>query len=339
MFNALARVAKATWGLSCEAIEIIYKGAFLSRLTYGPAAWHKAAEGCAIRRKLSTAQRCALLRLTKAYRTTSTEALQIIAGTLPLDLILNERATLYHCRRGKNIVVGNKEYSKNEYKQRPKLDELPKPYNRKVIQLVEQNEEWPLKIYTDGSKVNMKMEAAFLAIRDNKIVEEKKFQLGDACSVFQAELIAIERAVQWLAELNITAPTIVYSDIRAALCTLEQFNDTNYTTVNIKRLTEQFNLKTQFAWVKAHAGNPGNERVDRLVKETTLLTEMTYKKIPITSIKNEIRKVTYHEWQDLWTKSTKGRNTFWLLPCEEERMTELRWHPFDHILSQLYTGH
>jgi hypothetical protein len=43
----------------------------------------------------------ALLQVTKAYRTTSAEALQIIAGVLPIDLLIEVRARLY--KKKKNL--------------------------------------------------------------------------------------------------------------------------------------------------------------------------------------------------------------------------------------------
>jgi hypothetical protein len=42
----------------------------------------------------------ALLQVTKAYRSTSTEALHIIAGVMPIDLLIKVRARLYRKMRG-----------------------------------------------------------------------------------------------------------------------------------------------------------------------------------------------------------------------------------------------
>jgi hypothetical protein len=44
----------------------------------------------------------ALLQVTKAYRTTSTEALQIIAGVMPIDLLIEVRARLHRKKGGHN---------------------------------------------------------------------------------------------------------------------------------------------------------------------------------------------------------------------------------------------
>ncbi|KAI4472916.1 hypothetical protein M0802_016427 [Mischocyttarus mexicanus] len=98
IFSKLASVAKANWGLSTNTMKAIYKGVFVPIISYAAAGWadkinvhHK--------RRLTQAQRYALIRVTKAYRTISTDALCIIAGATPIDLLLVEIRNLYFLRR------------------------------------------------------------------------------------------------------------------------------------------------------------------------------------------------------------------------------------------------
>lgn len=83
LINSLARVAKTNWGLGHAAMSILYKGLFEPITTYAAAGWsdllNKRTTGMLIR-----LQRMALLQVTKAYRTPSTEALQVIAGAIPI---------------------------------------------------------------------------------------------------------------------------------------------------------------------------------------------------------------------------------------------------------------
>ena len=101
LFNALARIAKANWGLGYGALYTLYRGLYVPITTYAAAAW-----GDLLRVKSRTAlvrsQRLALLRVTKAYSTTSTDALPIIAGVVPIDLLLEERSKIYKIRKGPN---------------------------------------------------------------------------------------------------------------------------------------------------------------------------------------------------------------------------------------------
>jgi len=86
MFTRLRSMTSANWGVEQSTSLVIYKGVFLPRITYAASIWQKALElKCSIT-TLGSTQRDALRAITGAYRTTSTAALQVISGQLPLDL-------------------------------------------------------------------------------------------------------------------------------------------------------------------------------------------------------------------------------------------------------------
>lgn len=67
---------------------ILYRGVFLPKVSNGIRLWVHAIKSNTVISKLGTLQRRALLGITRAYRTTSTATLQVLAGVLPLDLEL-----------------------------------------------------------------------------------------------------------------------------------------------------------------------------------------------------------------------------------------------------------
>ncbi|KAF0753597.1 Uncharacterized protein FWK35_00026272 [Aphis craccivora] len=67
---------------------IMYRGVFLPKVAYGVRIWSHALHTRTVVRKLGTLQRRALIGITGAYRSTSTAALQVLAGIPPLDLEL-----------------------------------------------------------------------------------------------------------------------------------------------------------------------------------------------------------------------------------------------------------
>lgn len=73
-------------GLDGATNKAVYKGGLERILTYACCAWWREATN-KMRRKMQSKQRRALLQITKCYRTTSTVALQVLAGTLPIDLL------------------------------------------------------------------------------------------------------------------------------------------------------------------------------------------------------------------------------------------------------------
>ena len=98
LFSSLARVAKAKWGLGNAAMRTLYKGLYEPIVTYAAAGWSNRLKGKA-RSKLIRPQRMALLQVTKAYRTTSTESLQVIAGIIPIDFLIEVRARAYRMKK------------------------------------------------------------------------------------------------------------------------------------------------------------------------------------------------------------------------------------------------
>lgn len=68
--------------------------------TYSASVWVQKARQVRQKQQINAAQRGVLVRLTGAYRTTSSDALQVIAGVLPLDLEIVRSAAEYWLRKG-----------------------------------------------------------------------------------------------------------------------------------------------------------------------------------------------------------------------------------------------
>ncbi|BES87385.1 Reverse transcriptase (RNA-dependent DNA polymerase) [Nesidiocoris tenuis] len=86
----LKGVRGASWGLEFSRAARYYDTVFLPTVIYAAATWWNKPSKKA-REKVQTIQRMALIPLTKAYRTAATAALQVVAGTPPLDLVLDAR--------------------------------------------------------------------------------------------------------------------------------------------------------------------------------------------------------------------------------------------------------
>nr|XP_042906294.1 uncharacterized protein LOC122270937 [Parasteatoda tepidariorum] len=105
-YNKMKQFSRATWGLSPNILKQIYLRAIEKKITYGASVWYK--NNVKINKKLNSIQRIPLLNITKCYSTTSTEALQILAG-LTEDRVgcgflvkLNNYTIYQHCARLNN---------------------------------------------------------------------------------------------------------------------------------------------------------------------------------------------------------------------------------------------
>jgi hypothetical protein len=86
LYSRLRAATSADWGIRQATSRVIYSAVFLPRITYASEIWRKGLKTGRAIRLLGSKQRRALLSMTGAYKTTSTDALQVVAGQLPLDL-------------------------------------------------------------------------------------------------------------------------------------------------------------------------------------------------------------------------------------------------------------
>lgn len=105
LFHKLARQARAHWGLRYPALQTIYKGVFVSVVTYAAGAW---ADLClkGDLSQLRSLQRSVLLSISRAYSTTSHDALCVLTGCLPVELLLQKCVWTRELRAGRAIDAG-----------------------------------------------------------------------------------------------------------------------------------------------------------------------------------------------------------------------------------------
>lgn len=99
----LKRVVKAEWGLNDTTRRLLYQALILPVICYGAGAWFRRINHTHVRRQIDAAQRFAMLSLSRACRTVSTAALQVITGNIPLDLVIVMRGLNYMIRKKKSI--------------------------------------------------------------------------------------------------------------------------------------------------------------------------------------------------------------------------------------------
>ena len=146
----------------------------------------------------------------------------------------------------------------------------------------------------------------------------------------QAEQFAILIALENIETLNnnIINPrtTIIYTDSRISLDSLQ--NPKNHAFLVEKIRGKIVNLqnndwKIKFSWVKAHAGNYGNETADKLAKEAARSQKNNYEynRIPISAITKEAAEEAVRTWQTEWATLIKAADTRQYFPKVRERLS------------------
>jgi ribonuclease HI len=241
---------------------MIYKGAILPLLLYGAPVWVQARRYEYNRLKYIRVQRLMNLRIAKAFHTTSSEALCILAGTTPIIIKTEEAVKLY------NIIKG-KGYKKQIADREVELNNWPHPGDVVKITEVKDNKDNTIQIYTDGSKNEHGVGSGVVIFVRNELIAQLKFKLDKRCSNNQAEQLAIVKALEEVETDNGPCTVTIFTYSKIAIYSLKNIINHNYLIEEIRKKVsrlERANWKIEFSWVKAHVGTFGNELGDQLAK-------------------------------------------------------------------------
>jgi len=98
LYDRLRSASSANWRVRQVTSEVIYRAVFLPRVCYATKICDSAVRTKKATALLGSKQKKPLLAITDAYRTTATDALQVVAGQLPLDLEETWSATVWKFR-------------------------------------------------------------------------------------------------------------------------------------------------------------------------------------------------------------------------------------------------
>ncbi|XP_067145314.1 uncharacterized protein [Centruroides vittatus] len=340
LFAWCAKVARRDWGLSGEVLKKMHTGAIIPMVTYGAAAWSHKTTQIHIKRKLISLQRTMLLRITRAYRTVSNDALHVLAGILPMDMEVRKKHDIYYLRTYNMIPA----YLTDQFEEVEQITPAMERLNIRDIPVINTTKyvrTRKKRIYTDGSRDSHGTGAAMVYYYINKKQYHQRWRLHKNCNNYQAELLAIHRAVKWITTAKSCDTIYICSDSQSALAALEDFTSKNTTVQDIWRMLLQNNNNNQivFSWVKAHSGNVGNERADALAKLACQQdTMVSYSKVSQQCIKYHIKLYYLSSWQLLWQSSPKGRCLHSFLPDVHQRIC-LSHLGIGHFVLAFLTGH
>lgn len=348
-YRQLTSAARASWGLQPEIVKMIYRAAVEPLFTYAASVWEGATDRIGIQKKLNSVQRGFAQSMCKAHRTVSLHAALILSGTLPLELRVKEAAALYNARRGRGLggIYADREL------ERP-VDYLDTHHPARHIEVKYQCLEEPEEvasalppnephIYTDGSKVEGAVGAAMTWWENGSEIRNEMYRLEPFCTVFQAELYAIHRAVELVKKKQIFNATIL-SDSRSSLDALSSQWSLNPIVKKTHETLEALasdGVRVTFFWLRAHVGTPGNERADELAKKAALYkkTKADYGHCPVSHVKRHIRCQTIEEWQRRHGTSTTGTITRIFFPDVRIANKILKNLKLNRDITRVLTGH
>ncbi|KAF8643073.1 hypothetical protein AX14_009644 [Amanita brunnescens Koide BX004] len=169
-------------------------------------------------------------------------------------------------------------------------------------------------IYTDGAFWNKTARGSFSFTCYQQGIWRDFYNWCPAGSSFDAEIAAIEQAIQWACVQNLANPVFLI-DNKAALTSFldTRVRSSHMATIRINSIlldhfTSPDHTTFTFRYCPSHSGLEGNDRADRLTKLGAALAPDTPPRLLLSNFVNDHTKRLTAQWQLLSSLPTfKGR--------------------------------
>jgi len=257
--------------------------------------------------KFIRVQRLINIKMAKAYRTVSHEALCILTGMTSIEMKIEEAAQLYYATRGNTN-------DKTRFERDTGVRKGQHPADT-IIRVLKEEEENPIQIFTDGSRSERGVGSGVAIYRSGESINTIQCRLNKKCTNNQAEQFAILTALEHTERIQTTDKRVkIYTDSQTTLDKLQNSNTHTHIVEEIRRkITEmkESEWKITLCWAKAHAGIMGNELADTSAKRAAINknTPESYNKIKKSVVMKDLEEESMKKWQRKWMQTTKGRTT------------------------------
>ena len=280
--------------------------------------------------KLNTVTNLAVSQISNTRRSTPRATLQILYDIPPLDLIMKYEAIVLLSRNRKVIVkdwlgqnkqsrmlVGHIQYWERlagnlgidlESTDRIEMDMWGNKYTVNQESFLNTNKPIPaqISIYTDGSKTEDHVETGYVIYKQGVEIHTNSTMLPNKNTVYQAEVLAINLAVEKLLKVKEEKDRFVkkFSDSQAALKALNSWKIKSKfvfnTIASLNKLGEKVD-RLELNWAKAHNNYTGNERADKMARNAVYNNIVFFGLDPPHSyFIKQLWNAIYELWNECW---------------------------------------
>lgn len=324
-------------GLSREAKCILVTAIIYPTVTYAAHVWFR--EDSTFR-KISNFNRELVISSTNSYRTISKASTLAVSPVIPLQYSAKRVHDMFYARRKKtfNQILIEKTPSITQYQYPP----LQCPFE--ITHRVTDTDRYEFTtqghaIFTDGSRADSSVGAAYAVLKDGSLIHQKLIKLPPHCSVFQAELTAIDAALDTVGQFDHDC-TKIFSDSLSGLLAICNPATTTSLALHIHKRIVSLNAsghRVQLNWIKAHIGLQGNEYADSLANAARVSGELGFVPLPFSLIRKKITKKVKTKLNDEYRNEVWGRTIKLFVPDLLNNWNKKLILNDQTIL--LYTGH
>lgn len=363
LMHSIGRYLRLTWGLDTNTLKTFYSSTIIPTLLYGCSVWVAALKSKRIKNLLISTQRIFLRYMTRSFKSVSTQALQVLSDTLPLDL------KIYEISCNRRFMFSNQNFSLTAKKSIDSIycqAYIDAPIDKEIRFFSEKHPPWSicselsfsklskntslpfpnqtpntLCIYTDGAKSgrNVGCSAVCSSSENNLEVVQKK--LSPNTSAYQAECAAINLALVYATEHKSSYSNVnIYSDCLSALSASTKSIKVNSESKSNRQLLLDSTQNISLFWIPSHSGFEGNELADIAAKEAAYLNNepTTITGQEKTSFVSSIKKLLRQHWDVQWQTTESSKQVKEFFPSLEDAKI-LQSSFLHHEVTQVITGH
>ena len=235
----------------------------------------------------------------------------------------------------------------------PTVDKKSDPNVLRSISLetIDSYGEEKIVIYTDGSAFKGTVFAGYGVLMKfpDGSSSTVSSSCGDNCSNFEAEIAAIDCAIQQVKTLfdeksYPPCDIVVFTDSKSTLESLESphekvSNDIICLTKTLQNLLTSYDINLYLQWIPGHSNIMGNDTADKLAKAGAQM-EQPDKPTSMETASRVLKDDFHISWMTRWTQGTTGRVMFDYVtkPCKNDPINELP-RKDQCLIFQFRTGH
>ena len=191
-------------------------------------------------------------------------------------------------------------------------------------------------IYTDGSKVETKVASAYVCPYGTR-----GYRLRDGCSIFTAEVEAINKALTFI-KVSTRKSFVIFSDSMSVLQAIESQESKNPLVNRVLQACQQilFNDKfITFCWLPSHRDIRGNEDADRAAKDALSKVQPEKFDLPCTDVFMKIQPFISSLWQERWDKEVDNKLHAIMPQIDDKYYSGCTNRKDEVIINRLRIGH